>query len=62
MDVIRTPGPVDPKDVSREHDSIGRSKRPSERDGYWSSDRAAADVGTIHMRERLRDRAANADD
>ena len=63
MDVIGTPGTVDPNAVSREHDPIGRPKRPSERDGDWSSDRAkTGNVGTIRMRERLRHRAANADD
>jgi hypothetical protein len=63
MEVIRTPGNVKPNAVSREHHPIARPKRPSERDGDWSSDRAkTANVGTIHMRERLRHRAANADD
>jgi hypothetical protein len=63
MDVIRTPGTVDPNAVSREHRPIGRPKRPSQRDDDWSPDRAkTANVGTIHMRERLRHRAANADD
>ena len=63
MDVIRTPGTVGPNAVSREHRPIGRPKRPSQRDGDWSSDRAkTANVGTIHMRERLRHCAANADD
>ena len=63
MTVIRTPGSGDPNAVSREHYSIGRPKRPSERDGERSSDRAnTANVGIIHMCERLRHRAANADD
>jgi len=63
MEVIRTPGTVDPNAVSREHHPLGRPKRPNERDGDWLSDRAkTANVGTIHMREGLRHRAADADD
>jgi hypothetical protein len=63
MEVIRTPGAVDPSAVSRQHHPIGRPKRPSQRDRDWVSDRAkTADAGTIHVRERLRHRAANADD
>ena len=63
MEVIRTPGNVGPNAVSREHHPIGGPKRPSERDGDWSSDRArTANVGGIHRREQLRHRAANADD
>jgi hypothetical protein len=63
MNVTRTPRTVDSSAVSREHRPIGRPKSPSQRDGDRSPDRAkTANVGTIHMRERLRHRAANADD
>lgn len=60
MDVIRTPGIVDFNAVSREHYPIGGPKPPGERDGDWSLDRAnTANVDTIHMRDRLRHRAAD---
>jgi hypothetical protein len=62
--VIRAPGNFEPSAVSREHYSIARPKRPCERNGDWSSDRAkTGNVVTIHVREQLRQhRAANADD
>jgi hypothetical protein len=61
--VIRAPSNFEPSAVSREHDSIARPKRPSERNGDWSSARAkTGNVVTIHVREQLRHRAANGDD
>jgi hypothetical protein len=63
MDVSLTPGIVDFSAVAGEHYPIARPKRPGEGHGDRSLDRAkTANVGTIHMRDRLRHRAADADD